>query len=351
MYGDTAPVREGEHLNAAALAEYLQGRLAGVEAGLRIEQFPGGHSNLTYLLEAGGQEYVLRRGPLGPVPPKAHDMAREFRVLRAIHPLFLPAPAAYLLCDDPSITGAVFFVMERRKGIVLHDVVPPEIAAHADYAARISGAFLDCLAQLHAIDIREHGLDALGRPEGFLQRQVEGWAVRWDRAKTEGLPVMDRTIAWLAAHVPASGVPAVVHNDYKLDNLMLNQECFDKIEAVLDWEMTTVGDPLADLGLALCYWTTASDPEVSSAGVPAISSEPGWYTRDQLVDGYARRTGCDVSRIAWYEILGVFKLAVILQQIYFRFYRGQTSDERFRHFDRRVRKLVAIGGELVEHAR
>ncbi|MGH7488088.1 MAG: phosphotransferase, partial [bacterium] len=151
-------------------------------------------------------------------------------------------------------------------------------------------------------------------------------------------------------NMPASGPPSLVHNDYKLDNIMLSHEQFDRIEAVLDWEMTTVGDPLADLGLTLCYWITAADPEVSSAGVPAISAGPGWYTRDQLIERYARHTGRDVSRIAWYEILGVFKLAVILQQIYFRFHAGQTSDERFRHFDSRVRKLASIAVGLVERA-
>lgn len=346
---DTAPVREGERLDTEAVARYLRGRLDEIGDNLRIEQFPGGHSNLTYLL-AGEREYILRRGPLGPVPAKAHDMAREYKVLRAVHPLFPPAPQAYLLCEDLSVIGAVFFVMERRNGVILHDIVPPAISAYPGYAARISEAFIDCLVRLHSIDIHEHGLAALGKTEGFLHRQVHGWAARWEQAKTEDLPQMERTIAWLSSHMPVSRDSTFVHNDYKLDNIMLSEERFGRIEAVLDWEMATVGDPLADLGLALCYWSTASDPEVSSAGVPAISAGPGWYTRDQLIERYARKTGRDVSQIGWYEILGVFKLAVILQQIYFRFHRGQTSDERFRDFDRRVRKLAAIAGELVERA-
>ena len=346
MSGDTAAVRAGEQLNAGALEDFLRGKLPGVEDGLAIEQFPGGHSNLTYCLKAGSREYVLRRGPLGPVAPKAHDMAREFRVLQAVHPLFPPAPEVYMLCEDPSVIGAVFFLMERRHGVVLRDEIPAEIARQPDYAARLSDAFLDCLVALHAIDIDAHGLRALGKPDGFLERQVHGWADRWQRAKTEELPEMDRVIAWLGSHMPAPAAPTLVHNDYKLDNVMYRAADAGCVEAVLDWEMTTVGDPLADLGLTLCYWTTAADPEVASAGVPAISAGPGWRTRDQLVQRYARATGRSVDRLAWYETLGVFKLAVILQQIFFRFHRGQTNDERFRHFDRRVRKLVEIAGSL-----
>ena len=350
MDGDTAAVRQGEQIDIDALATYLRGRIEGVESGLLIEQFPGGHSNLTYLLKTGRREYVLRRGPLGPVPPKAHDMAREYKVLSAVGPLFPPAPRVYVLCEDPSVIGGVFFVMERRTGIVLRDQVPPEIAGQPDYAARISAAFIDCLIQLHAIDIYANGLSMLGRPEGFLDRQVHGWADRWEHCKTEDLPPMDHTIAWLAAHKPDSPSPALVHNDYKLDNIMLLAADIDRIEAVLDWEMATVGDPLADLGLTLCYWIAAADPDVSSAGVPAISAGRGWYTHDQLIERYARKTGRDVSRISWYEVLGVFKLAVILQQIYFRFHCGQTSDERFRHFDARVRKLSTSAATLIDKA-
>jgi aminoglycoside phosphotransferase (APT) family kinase protein len=347
MSNDSATVRAGEQLNVGALAAYLRGKVAGVEDSLVVEQFPGGHSNLTYRIETGGREYVLRRGPLGPVAPKAHDMAREYRVLQAVHPLFPPAPEVYLLCEDPSIIGAVFFLMERRNGIVLRDDVPPEIAGQPDHAARVSDAFLDGMVQLHAIDIEAHGLRSLGKPEGFLERQVRGWAERWQRAKTEELPQMDRVIAWLGAQIPVPAEATLVHNDYKLDNVMLNAGEIDRIEAVLDWEMTTVGDPLADLGLTLCYWSTAADPDVSSAGVPAISAGPGWRTRDQLVHRYASATGRNVERLGWYETLGYFKLAVILQQIYFRFHRGQTTDERFRHFDLRVRKLVEIAAGLV----
>lgn len=336
---DTAPVRAGEELDAAALQEYLRGRV-DIEHSLEIEQFPGGHSNLTYLLRAGKHEYVLRRPPLGPVAPRAHDMAREYRVLAAIHPFFPPAPRVFLLCEDPAVLGATFFLMERRRGVVLRRELPPELAADAGFPARVSRAFVDCLVALHSVDISTPALSALGHPEGFLERQVRGWAERWSRAQTESLPEIDSLIRWLVERLPGSGRPALIHNDFKLDNLMLDARDPGRIEAVLDWEMATTGDPLVDLGLTLCYWSEAGDPPLRREAISAITAAPGWYTRAQLVEEYAGRTGRDVSRIGYYEVFGLFKLAVVLQQIYFRYARGQTRDERFRDFHLRVRGLV-----------
>jgi aminoglycoside phosphotransferase (APT) family kinase protein len=331
-------VRGGEELNVEALTQYLRGKMPGVEKGLTVTQFSSGHSNLTYLLSAGSEEYVLRRGPLGPVPPKAHDMAREYRVLEAIHPHFPEAPRVFHLCEEQSIIGGVFFVMQRRHGLVLYDAVPPELAQIPNHPTRISEAFIQCLVRLHAIDVAQSGLLALGKPDGFLERQVEGWADRWQRAKTEEVASMDSVINWLREKRPASGAPSLVHNDYKLDNVMLPLGDVDRIEAVLDWEMTTVGDPLADLGLTLCYWTWAH----------SISAQPGWHTREHFVSRYAELSGRDVSKISYYEVLGIFKLAVILQQIYFRFRRGQTADKRFQDFGSRVQALVHTAARLAE---
>jgi aminoglycoside phosphotransferase (APT) family kinase protein len=344
---DTAPVRPGEDLNLASLADFLRGKIEGAERGITVEQFPSGHSNLTYLLRIDGREYVLRRGPLGPVAPKAHDMAREFRVLQRVHPHFPEAPDVDYLCEDPAVQGAVFFLMERRHGVILRDAVPPELAKAPNYPQQVSEAFIDCLIRLHAIDVAKTGLIALGKPEGFLERQVQGWADRWNRAKTDELPKMDDVIRWLADRRPPSPPPTLVHNDYKLDNVMLRAGSVDRIEAVLDWEMATVGDPLADLGLTLCYWAWAEAPQPGGGAVPALTSQPGWYTRDQFVQRYAEGTGRDVSRIGYYEVLGIFKLAVILQQIYYRFRRGQTQDARFQDFGGRVRGLVELGAELM----
>jgi aminoglycoside phosphotransferase (APT) family kinase protein len=340
---DTAAVRAGEELNQQALHAYLEGKLDGVE-NLIIEQFPGGHSNLTYLLRTPAREYVLRRGPLGPVAPKAHDMAREYKVLKAVHPFFRPAPEVFLVCEDPAILGAVFFVMERRRGIVVRDRVPPELAAFPDYPQRVSRGFVDCLVELHSIDIEKQGLISLGKPYGFLERQVRGWFDRWLRAKTEENALMDRIIQWLTDRLPTSPAPTLVHNDFKLDNVMLNLEDPGRIEAVLDWEMATVGDPLVDLGLILCYWAQPSDPGGTKA---SITAQPGWYTRDELIGRYAEKTGRDLSLINYYEVFAIFKLAVVLQQIYVRFHRGQTQDERFRHFDKRVHNLIQQAAALI----
>jgi aminoglycoside phosphotransferase (APT) family kinase protein len=281
------------------------------------------------------------------VAPKAHDMVREARVLEAVHPHFRCAPEVYLICENASVIGAPFFLMERRRGIVLRDQIPPQIAVHHNYARRISRAIVDCLVEMHAIDVEQTGLIALGKPEGFVARQVKGWSERWERARTEPSPEMDRVMAWLAATIPESGLPTLVHNDFKLDNVMIDAGSPDRIEAVLDWEMTAIGDPLCDLGLTLCYWSSAVVP---GTGHEALTAGPGWYKRDEFVEHYAKKTGRDLSALGWHEVLGVFKLAVILQQIYFRYWKGQTADERFSKFDERVKALTGLASEMVERA-
>ncbi len=350
VHSDTAFVRQGEELNATALTEYLTGRINGTASGIRIEQFPNGHSNLVYLVEIAGREYVLRRPPLGPVAPKAHDMAREYKVLHAVHPHFPEAPEVYLLCEDAAVLGGPFFLMERRNGVVIRDQVPAELAAIPGYQHLVSEAFIDCMVRLHSIDVSQPGLASLGKPEGFVERQVRGWTERWNRAKTEEMPEMDRVVQWLHKRLPPSqGAPTLVHNDYKLDNVMMHPEG-NRVEAVLDWEMTTLGDPLADLGLTLCYWTWASEAAKDDPhpATPVITNQPGWCTRDEFLHRYATLTGRDVTHVGYHEVLGIFKLAVILQQIYYRFHAGQTQDERFRNFDRRVRGLVKLSAELAE---
>jgi aminoglycoside phosphotransferase (APT) family kinase protein len=276
-------------------------------------------------------------------------MAREYRVLSAVHPYFPEAPKVFLLCEDPTVIGSAFFLMERRRGIVIRDAAPPQLSAIPGYPRLVSEAFIDCLVRLHAIDVSRNELRALGKPNGFLERQLRGWAERWMHAKTEEVPEMENVIRWLADRMPPSAEAALVHNDYKLDNVMMRPAC-DRVEAVLDWEMATLGDPLADLGLTLCYWAWIGtmNQEDPHPAIPAITSQAGWYKRDQFLERYARQTGRDVSRVGYYEVLGVFKLAVILQQIYYRFHVGQTQDARFRSFDRRVRALARLAGSLIE---
>jgi aminoglycoside phosphotransferase (APT) family kinase protein len=347
MPSDTSAVRTSEELPVGILTEYLRGKIEGVETGLTVKQFREGHSNLTYLLLCGdGREYVLRRGPLGPVALKAHDMAREYRVLDAVHRHFPEAPEPYHVCEDMAVLSTVFFIMERRRGIILRDSVPPALLEIADHPRRISEAFIDCMVRLHSIKVTNGDLAALGKPEGFLVRQVQGWAERWHRACTEDVRDMEVAGEWLARNLPASPPPTLVHNDYKLDNIMLSSVA--KVEAVLDWEMATIGDPLADVGLTLCYWAWVDRAGVGGT-VPGLTSRPGWYSRDDFVARYSERTGRDLSCIVYYEVLGIYKLAVILQQIYYRFRRGQTQDERFRNFDQSVRALARLAASLAEH--
>ena len=334
MNSDTAAVRQGEELNLANLSAWLG-------APVTVEQFPGGHSNLTYLVRASDAEYVLRRAPLGPIAPKAHDMAREFRLLAAIHPTFPEAPEVYRLCEDTQVIGATFFLMERRRGHILRDQIPSTLQ---NTPAEISALFIDCLARLHTVPLAG-GIESLGRPEGFVERQVKGWADRWRRAQTEDLPLMDHVIEWLEEHLPPSSPPAIVHNDYKLDNVMLTS---NRVTAVLDWEMTTLGDPRADLGLTLAYWCWVNRPHVRTAGIPALTLEPGWFTRSQLLERYEQQTGQSVRDIAYFEVLGVFKLAVIVQQIYLRYHRGQTADPRFHDFGTRAIALVSLAAGLAQ---
>jgi len=329
---DTAAVRGGEQIDVVSLGAYLG-------ASISVEQFPGGHSNLTYLIKSKAKEWVLRRAPMGTIAPKAHDMAREFRLLAAIHPHFPEAPQVFQLCEDPAVIGATFFLMERRRGLILRDAIPNELQSTP---AEISELFIDCLARLHSIPLTG-GLEKLGKPEGFIERQVKGWAERWRRAQTTDVPQMENVIGWLEKNLPVSGEAAIVHNDYKLDNVMLVP---GKIAAVLDWEMTAIGDPLADLGTTLSYWCWVNRPDVRTAGVPALTLEPGWHSREKLIERYAGQTGRDVTNIAYYEVLGVFKLAVIVQQIYLRFHLGQTSDQRFKDFGERAAGLVTLAASL-----
>lgn len=337
MDQDIAAVREGEELDLAALTEFLDGRIDGVKYGLELKQFTGGRSNLTYLLRLGNTEYVLRRAPLGPLAPKAHDMVREYRLLEKLHPHFPLVPEVFLLCEDADVIGAPFYLMERRQGVVIRTGIPPGFAGIPDTEAQVSRAFVDCLAGLHSLDVFRTDLVSIGKPDGFLERHLRGWVERWYRAETEPLPDMDRVINWLTEQIPVSGRPSLIHNDFRVDNLMLDSGDPGRIVAVLDWEMATVGDPLVDLGLTLCYYLRRGAP---GEWRQPLFDNPGWFSRQQVLDRYAEKTGCDLSRIAWYEVLGIFKLAVILRQIYFRYFRGQTKDQRFKNYHLRIRALV-----------
>jgi aminoglycoside phosphotransferase (APT) family kinase protein len=345
---DTAAIRPDEQVDVRALDAYLRSRLPAATGALEIEQFPGGHSNLTYLLRYGDAEYVMRRPPLGPVAPRAHDMGREYRVLNALWPVFPPAPRPWVSCEDPSIIGSPFYVMERRRGVVVRREEPAAWKRTPAIRRRVSEAVVDVMVDLHAVDWRAVGLGDLGRPDGFVARQVKGWAERWDRAKDREVAAVTAVAAWLAERVPQPTGATLVHGDLKLDNLMLDPADPGRVVAVLDWEMCTTGDPLVDLGLLLCYWTEAGDPYARKESIVQITSQPGYLSRAELVERYASRTGRDVSKIAFYEIFALYKVAVVVQQIYIRWKRGQTRDERFAGFGQRAEALAQAALDLAE---
>jgi aminoglycoside phosphotransferase (APT) family kinase protein len=340
---DVTPVRPDEQVDTRVVADYLRGKLPESEGPLEILQFPGGHANLTYLLRYGGaREYVLRRPPLGPVAPKSHDMVREYRALAALGPYYPPAPRVYVLCEDPAVIGAPFFVMERRHGIVVRRTMPPEIADDPAVRRRVGEAAIAALADLHRVPVAGTPVAALGKPEGFVERQIRGWADRWQRAKTDELPAMEALARWLLDRNPPAIAATVVHNDFKLDNMMLDREDPGRVVAVLDWDMTTLGDPRIDLGTLLGYWPEATDPPERLAIAMQPTYLEGFPTRAEVVARYAARTGGDVAAIAFFETFALFKLAVVLQQIYVRFVRGQTKDERFAAMGESVRRLADI---------
>jgi len=347
MPDDTRPVRETERLDWERLAAWLRDRLPACEIlgldvshPLEVEQFPGGHSNLTYLIRFGNAELVIRRPPFGAVAPTAHDMAREFRWLSAVHPVFPRAPRPYLLCEDSSTVGSVFYVMERRRGVVVRREEPPSLADRPDMRRRVSEALIDTLVDLHRVDIAAHGLSHLGKPFGFVERQVRGWTDRWHRAKTGDVPEMDALAQWLTVHLPPNPArPTIVHGDFKLDNVMLDCRDSGRIVSVLDWEMSALGDPLVDLGILLAYWVPTAPPNQSDA-LTTVTNRPGWFTRDEIVARYAERSSHDVSTLGFYEVFALFKIAVVIQQIFYRFVIGQTDDARFATFGDRVAYLA-----------
>ncbi|MFP6564240.1 MAG: phosphotransferase family protein [Myxococcota bacterium] len=334
---DVIGVREDERFDEARLTAYLRGKLEGSEAALRVEQFGGGHANLTYLLRFGdgdaAVEYVLRRPPLGPVAPGAHDMKREYRALSKLWQAFAVAPRAFLYCEDEAILGADFFVMQRRGGVVVRREVPEVFGAGNDPEAnrKLSEVLVDTLVELHAVDANAIGLGEIGRPQGFLERQVRGWTARMEAAKTRDLPVAEELASWLLDNLPASPEPTLLHNDWKLDNIAVDPADPGRCVAVYDWDMCTLGDPYCDLGTLLCSWIDRAESAVGPGSMPSQSE--GFMTRAEAIARYAERSGRDVSVVPYYHVFGTFKMAVVLLQIFVRYHRGQTHDERFKAMD------------------
>ena len=346
---ETVAVRPEAVLDHEVVSQFLRGKLPHTDGPLAIVQFAGGHANLTYLLRFGEQEYVLRRPPGGPIAAGAYDMAREYHVLSALWQVFPPASRPYLFCEDASILGAPFFVMERRRGLVIHKEMPPAYLNRPDLYRQLSEALIATLVALHAIDYKAVGLESLGKPDGFVARQVNNWLKRWDRARIFPIPLLDETGHWLLAHLPHSPTPTLLHNDYKLDNAMVDPTDITRIIGLFDWDQCTLGDPLVDLGLLMNYWTEATDTPGRHLFSQAPTALPGFYTRAELVQRYAVQSGRDLSAIPFYETFALWKTAIVVMQLFVLYKNGQLQDGRLADFDQKAIALAEAAHEVRQH--
>ena len=322
-----SPIRQGEELNRNVLNDYLKSQLTDFEEITEIMQFSGGYSNLTYLIKVGLEEYVLRRPPFGANIKSAHDMGREFKVLSLLKPHYPKVPQPIIFCEDESIIGCQFYMMKRVKGIIFRGKDAVELQIPAEKMRKLSENLIDNLADLHLLAIEKTGLINLGKPEGYVLRQVEGWIGRYEKSQTDNIPAMEKIAEWLRTNMPRPQIPAFLHNDYKYDNVLLNPDNLTEILGVLDWEMATVGDPLMDLGASLAYWCEESDGDfLKSFNITWLA---GNLTRNEVVERYAKKTERDVSDILFYYVFGLYKNVVIMQQIYARWKIGLTKDPRF----------------------
>ena len=345
------PIRKGEELKTTGLEVFLKDTIGGLEGGLTVRQFPGGHSNLTYHLAVGKREMVLRRPPFGTKAKSAHDMGREYRVLSAIHPVYPYAPRPLVYTDDASIIGAPFYVMERINGVVLRRELPPGLTLSPDQARELIHNLIRALYQLHSLDYRQIGLENLGRPQGYVRRQVEGWNRRYRDARTPDAPDGEQVMAWLEENIPPDNErPGIIHNDFKLNNLIVDQHDLSRIVGVFDWEMATLGDPVLDLIGSLAYVIEPDDP-------PEMETNNQWplcmrvgVTRKELLNLYEELSGRTIHNFDYYHCLSHFRLAVIIQQIYYRYHHGQTQDERFAPMILAVHALVNFAGQIMERS-
>jgi len=335
--------REHEMPDVHKLNAYLKNLAPHFGEVVAITQFPSGYSNLTFCLKTASQEYILRRPPLGANIKSAHDMGREFLVLTRLKMYFGKIPSPIIYCEDESVIGAPFYIMQRLRGVILRATQAQQLNLSPEILKATSEALVDTLVELHAINIYKTGLDQLGKPEGYVQRQVEGWIKRYYAAETDSLEHMNQLADWLKQQQPAQQQPAFLHNDFKYDNVILDPDNLSNIMGVLDWEMATVGDPLMDLGASLAYWSEAGDRAVlQSFNLTAL---PGNLTRQQVVERYAAKSGRDLSGIHFYYVFGLFKNAVIAQQIYARWKQGFSKDPRFGGLIHVIKALAIQGVE------
>jgi len=344
-------VRETEEIDLKMVEGFVKDNIPGLSGELEVEQFPSGYSNLTYLIRVGKRELVLRRPPFGRKAKTAHDMGREFRILTALNPVFpyCPKPLAYT--EDESLIGCPFYVMERIQGIILRRNLPKGLEFSPDQMRLLCENLLDVHHRLHSVDYKAIGLEGFGKPEGYVKRQVEGWSGRYRTARTPDAPTFEKVMQWLHDKMPPDfPKPGVIHNDFKFDNVVLDPEHPLTIKGVLDWEMATIGDPLMDLGSSLGYWVQRDDPPDFQAARMLPTNLPGALTRQELVKRYSEKAGIRIDNFDFYFCFGLFRLAVIAQQIYYRFYHGQTKDERFKALIGSVKLLEEQASRTMEQS-
>jgi aminoglycoside phosphotransferase (APT) family kinase protein len=344
---DTSPIREDERFDESRVARYLHATLPELFPceDVEFDQFPGGAANLTYRARCGdGEEWVLRRAPLGEVARGGHDMAREYKVLSGLWREFPLAPRAYHYCESDDVMGKPFFVMERHHGFVVRNEWPSGFTEHPSRKRTSAESLVDALCNLHAVDPTVVGLGDLGRPEGFVQRQIEGWTRRWEAAATRPVADMSIASALLRKDVPEPQRAVILHNDFKLDNTMVDDS--GDLVAVFDWDMATLGDPLVDIGTLLAYWAQPDDPTYLVFGSNAVAIGEV-MPKSEVRERYAEQTGFDTGRISYFEGLALFRIAVIIEQIYARYVSGQTADERFATFESLAPLLAASACELL----
>ena len=342
-------IRSGEELDIAALQQYLYKRLPDLTGELSVQQFPGGASNLTYLLTLGEQEMILRRPPFGVKAASAHDMGREYRVMSALEGHY-PVPKMIDFCEDHSVIGCDFYIMERLKGLIPRKDLPKGLELTEAEGKQLCKNVLQKLVDLHNIDYNAAGLTALGKGNGYVKRQIEGWSSRFRKAKTDNVPDFENIMAWLNDKQPEDVKTCLIHNDFRFDNVALNPDNPLEVIGVLDWEMCTLGDPLMDLGNSLAYWVEANDEQQFQIFRRQPTNAPGMLTRQEVVDWYCEKAGLTLKSFDFYEVYGLFRLAVIMQQIYYRYYHGQTQDKRFAMFNMAIAYMEQRCTKLIEQS-
>lgn len=336
------PVREGLEFDCGALQEWLNDNAPDLPKGeLDVTQFGGGQSNPTFSIRVGGEEVVLRKQPPGDLLPTAHDMAREFRIMSAMHKADVPVAYPIALCTDPAVIGTQFYVMERKHGFVVRDVIIPEIESH-DMRRRVSFALMDAAAKVHGVDYAQYGLSDFGKPHGYVERQVKRWWTQYEQSETRDIPVVARMRDWLLARLPADAESRVVHGDFRLENVMFADDGTARVNAIMDWEISTLGDPLCDVGYSMAYWLQGEQESLQTMLIPNVSLEPGFPTKSELIAYYEQITGRTMSNLEYYEAFAFFRLACIAQGIMKRYELGQAKHPRA--------KLIGEATEMIAQA-